>query len=273
VSLPNNGGNVDLPGVTGTLTYRLKYAYGQLNFDDLGNTAMHDVAQWRDRGCGSHAADTLRRLEEGIYRYRFAGTVFADREGFLSSSDLGASMHVNFPQNYGDFHVGVYNGETYTRPRRTTRRPSRSAARCAAADVRAAEGPPADRVYDGDHYVKEREARALHRTDHLREPVGQRRRAVPQGEGPERVGVEARGRGGGLLDLGDAAHELRPRGASPVGSHRAEQRGAAAPQRLMAGTAYWFPVQKGVAAAVLLQFEQLRYMGRRPRSRPRSGGR
>ena len=47
VSLPNNGGNVDLPGVTGTLTYRLKYAYGQLNFDDLGNTAMHDVAQWR----------------------------------------------------------------------------------------------------------------------------------------------------------------------------------------------------------------------------------
>ena len=32
-------------------------------------------------------------------------------------------------------------------------------------------------------------------------------------------------------------------------------------QRLMAGPAYWFPVQKGVAAAVLLQFEQLRYMG------------
>src|SRR5262249_14505930 len=38
-------------------------------------------------------------------------------------------------------------------------------------------------------------------------------------------------------------------------------------QRLMVGPAYWFPVQRGVAAAVLLQFEQLRYMGA-PHSKP-----
>jgi len=52
--------------------------------------------------------------EEGIYRYRFQGTIFVDREGFLTSSDLGASLHWAFPQNYGDVHVGVYNGEGYT---------------------------------------------------------------------------------------------------------------------------------------------------------------
>ena len=29
------------------------------------------------------------------------------------SSDAGVSFHYNFPSNYGDFHVGVYNGENY----------------------------------------------------------------------------------------------------------------------------------------------------------------
>ena len=53
---------------------------------------------------------------EGVYRYRFQGTVFAEREGFLSSSDAGASFHYNLPENYGDLHGGVYNGENYNKP-------------------------------------------------------------------------------------------------------------------------------------------------------------
>ena len=55
-------------------------------------------------------------FEESIYRYRFQGTIFADREGYLSSSDVGASFHYNLPGNYGDVHAGVYNGETYSKP-------------------------------------------------------------------------------------------------------------------------------------------------------------
>ena len=55
-------------------------------------------------------------FEETVYRYRFQGTIFAEREGFLSSSDVGASFHYNFGGNFGDIHAGVYNGETYTRP-------------------------------------------------------------------------------------------------------------------------------------------------------------
>ena len=54
-------------------------------------------------------------FEESVYRYRFQGTVFAEREGFLSSSDVGASFHYNLPGNYGDVHAGVYNGENYNR--------------------------------------------------------------------------------------------------------------------------------------------------------------
>ena len=48
----------------------------------------------------------------------------------MTSADAGASFHYNFPSNYGDVHVGVYNGENYNRSRgRTIRRPSRFAAR------------------------------------------------------------------------------------------------------------------------------------------------
>ena len=33
----------------------------------------------------------------------------------MSSADAGASFHYNLPSNYGDVHVGVYNGEGYGR--------------------------------------------------------------------------------------------------------------------------------------------------------------
>ena len=54
-------------------------------------------------------------FEEAIYRYRFQGTVFTEREGFMSSSDVGATFHYNLKRNYGEIHGGVYNGENYNR--------------------------------------------------------------------------------------------------------------------------------------------------------------
>jgi hypothetical protein len=52
---------------------------------------------------------------EGIYRYRFQGTIFEERIGYVTSSDAGFAGHYNFPSNYGDVHVGFYNGEGYSR--------------------------------------------------------------------------------------------------------------------------------------------------------------
>ena len=43
--------------------------------------------------------------------------MFAEREGFYNSADAGASFHYNLPSNYGDVHVGVYNGENYSEDR------------------------------------------------------------------------------------------------------------------------------------------------------------
>jgi hypothetical protein len=93
--------------IAGSLTYRLKYAFAQFNLDDWmthGSWVRLGIQQtpWVD-------------FQESIYRYRFQGTVFAEREGFLTSSDAGVSFHTNFPNNYGDVHVGFYNGEGYSK--------------------------------------------------------------------------------------------------------------------------------------------------------------
>jgi hypothetical protein len=59
---------------------------------------------------------------ESVYRYRFQGPTFEDREGFLSSSDVGASFHYNFENNYGDVHRGSTTARTTTARKSTTRK-------------------------------------------------------------------------------------------------------------------------------------------------------
>ena len=93
--------------LNGSLTFRLKYAYGQFNLDD-----------WTTKGSWIRAGiqqTTYIDYNEQIYRYRWQGPIFADREGFLSSADAGVSAHWNFPGNRGDVHGGFYNGEGYNR--------------------------------------------------------------------------------------------------------------------------------------------------------------
>jgi hypothetical protein len=98
-------------GVTNdSLVFRIKYAYAQFNLDDWmarGSWVRLGIQQtpWVD-------------FDEGIYRYRFQGTTFAERVPLpttMTSSDAGVSFHYNFAQNYGDVHVGLYNGENYGR--------------------------------------------------------------------------------------------------------------------------------------------------------------
>src|SRR5438067_9500493 len=91
-----------------SLVFRIKYAFAQFNLDDWmtkGSWARFGIQQ-----------TPLLDYEEGIYRYRFQGTTFTEREGFYNSADAGASFHYNFPSNYGEAHVGVFNGERYARP-------------------------------------------------------------------------------------------------------------------------------------------------------------
>ncbi len=92
---------------TGSLDVRLKYGYLQVNLDD-----------WMPRGTYARVGMIQTpwiEFEDGIYRYRFQGTTFADREGFEPSSDVGASLRTALPGEYGEVVAGVYNGEGYTR--------------------------------------------------------------------------------------------------------------------------------------------------------------
>ena len=94
----------------GSLTYRVKYAYGQYSLDDW--TGANFRQTWVRFGIQQ---TPYIDAQEGIYRYRFQGTVFVERDGGLSSADAGITAHTNLPNNYGDVHVGVYNGEGYSR--------------------------------------------------------------------------------------------------------------------------------------------------------------
>jgi len=91
----------------GSQMFRLKYAYAQLNLDE-----------WMTKGSfarfGMQQTPFLDATEQ-IYRYRFQGTAFAEREGYLSSSDNGLTMRYVLPSDLGDIHGGFYNGEGYAK--------------------------------------------------------------------------------------------------------------------------------------------------------------
>jgi hypothetical protein len=94
--------------LNGSYGFRLKYGYAQFNVDS---------SNWKQTWIrAGQQQTTFVDTEEGIYRYRFQGSIFADRDAGVSSSDIGVSFHTTLPSNYGDIHVGLYNGEGYAKP-------------------------------------------------------------------------------------------------------------------------------------------------------------
>jgi hypothetical protein len=238
--------------LSGSQTFRLKYAYAQFNLDD-----------WMTRGSwirlGMQQTPWVD-FEETVYRYRFQGTIFADREGFLSSSDVGASFRYNFSGNYGDVHAGIYNGETYTRPEvndqkgflvRGSFRPLRMHPTL--------RGLRLTGFYDEDAYVKNGERRRAigavtfeHRyanaafsylaaTDQTRasaaEVDARGWSAWITPKTPDNIGWE------GLLRF----DHLEP--SSTLAARR---------NRTIAGVAYWFPHEGSVTTALLFDFENVK---------------
>jgi hypothetical protein len=93
--------------LAGSLTVRLKYGYAQFNLDEW-------TGDWKQTWIRGGIQQTpFIDAQESAYRYRFQGTVFIERDGGLKSADAGVSFHTNLPSNYGDIHVGYYNGEGY----------------------------------------------------------------------------------------------------------------------------------------------------------------
>ena len=141
-----------------SLVFRIKYAYGQFNLDD-----------WTTRGTwvrlGIQPTPWVD-FEEGIYRYRFQGTVFVERIPLptaMTSSDGGVSFHYNFSQNYGELHFGLYNGENYQRVETNNQKgfEFRGSVRPFAGRTPVLRGLRAHLVYYNDRYVSDSERKRL----------------------------------------------------------------------------------------------------------------
>lgn len=138
--------------LTGNQTFRIKYGYGQVNFDDFAPKGT-----WLRFGLQQ---TPYIDYVEGVYRYRFQGATFVDTEGFLISSDYGVSTRFAFPMNYGDVHVGVYNGDGYQSQNDQTGVNNEKSLQIRAS-LRPAPGVPVVKglriagLYDSDHYFSD----------------------------------------------------------------------------------------------------------------------
>ena len=93
-----------------SLVFRIKYAYAPVQLRRLDDARL--VGPLR------HPADAVGRLRRRHLPLSFPGHGVRGARPLpatMSSSDAGVSFHYNFPSNYGDVHVGVYNGENYQR--------------------------------------------------------------------------------------------------------------------------------------------------------------
>jgi hypothetical protein len=245
--------------LNGSLTYRLKYAFGQFNLDDWfkyskGNWVRFGIQQ-----------TTFVDFEETMYRYRFQGPIFADREGFLSSSDAGVSFHTNLPSNYGDIHVGIYNGENYNKPEANDQK---------AVQIRASVRPlPTGAIdlrgirftvfYDKDAYVKNGDRTrfiALGSFEHTYVNAAFQYLKASDQTSITKAKIDANGYSFWITPRTTFGLEglfryenLKPN--DDVDAHR---------KRLIAGVAYWLPHQGNVSSALLLDFEQVKSNGFTP---------
>lgn len=240
----------------GSQNFRLKYAYAQLNLDD-----------WMTKGSwvrfGVQQTPYLD-FHEGYYRYRFQGTMFPEREGYITSSDAGVSMKYVFPSDYGEVHGGFYNGEGYSRAEandekafqvRATFRPMPKA-------TTALKGLRAHLFVDSDNYISDAKRDRLFGTlsfEHKLVNAGFD--VIATKDRTSRTKPELEGRGWGLWAtprIGSKGWELLLRH-----DHNKPDRDAdTTRKRNITGVAYWLPNLQKVTTAVMLDRDSLDVTGK-----------
>jgi hypothetical protein len=235
-----------------SLIFRIKYAFMQFNLDD-----------WMTKGSWVRLGiqqTPLLDYEESIYRYRFQGTTFTEREGYYNSADGGAAFHYNFPSNYGEVHVGVYDGEGYARtdPNDEKAIEIRGTVRPFARSAPALRGLRVTGFYFGDHYIKDAErTRAVGQVTYESTYVNAGYDYINAHDQPsiKVADVESSGwswwatprkplANGASLEALLRYDHLQPNEVMP-----------ATRTRSIYGAAYWFPHQGNVSAALLVDYD------------------
>ncbi len=235
--------------LNGSLTFRVKYAFGQVNLDDWmsrGSWVRFGIQQtpWVD-------------FQEGIYRYRFQGQVFSEREGYLSSSDAGLSFRYNMPSNYGEVHIGLYNGENYNRVEVNGQKALqvRASVRPFAKGTAVLRGIRVHGFYDADSYVKSGERRRADvgaTFEHARLNAGLEYLDTADQTSVTRTSVSGRGYSLWATPRASNGWEalLRYDHMTPDTSLSNQTR-----SRTVVGAAYWFPHQGTVTSALLIDYD------------------
>lgn len=136
----------------GSYVARLKYAYAQFTLDKW-------TGKFKDTWVRFGLTPTpFVEGRDAVYRYRWWGPLMPEKEGLITSSDTGASVHTSLPSNYGDVQVSLVNGEGYQKAEvnnqkalqtRVTVRPMAQAASTFLQAWRVTV------FYDLDHYMKD----------------------------------------------------------------------------------------------------------------------
>ncbi|HEV8336105.1 MAG TPA: porin [Candidatus Polarisedimenticolia bacterium] len=256
-----SGGNVD-----GSLTFRLKYAYGQFNFDDAWSKGS-----WVRLGLQQ---TPYVDYAESVYRYRFQGPTFADAEKYITSSDFALSAHYNFPGNFGDLHAGYYNGDGYTKADPNDQK---------AIQIRATLRPVPNggiikglrltAFYDADHYASDdARTRLILNATFEHKYVNASVEHLDAKDQLTAAAPEIEGKGWSVWVVPKFTRTPQSRDGSPppaaVGQWEMLLRWdrlkpdtdvEAEKERKIAGVAYWFAIQRPVAASLLLDYEEVTY--------------
>jgi hypothetical protein len=235
--------------------FRLKYAYGQINFDE-----------WAGKGAwlriGANQTPFVD-YEEGIYRYRFQGKVFTDAEGFLTSSDYGLSGHYNLPSNYGDLHIGIYNGEGYTSLADANGANDQKAFQARfslrpAPAVPVLKGLRVTAFYDGDNYLKDSKKRRFVANVTFEHPyviAGFDYLDAKDQKTSTATDIHAQGWSAWVTPRTPFGLE----GLFRYDELKPNKDVSAKKKRTIVGVAYWFPILKGVSSALLADYMQVRF--------------
>jgi len=239
--------------VNGSYTFRLKYVFAEYKLDD-----------WMTRGSwlrfGLQQTPYLDFMEH-IYRYRFQGTMSAERPHFITSSDAGVSFHYAFPRSYGGLHAGVYNGEGYSRFEANNRKSFqirgsvRPLPRHAVLD-----GLQVTGFYIGDSYIEDgsRQRGIVAATfEHPHATAGFEYYAASDQRSAAVDRIDSDGYSIWIVPRTAAGWEglLRFDRLTPDTSADGTQ------DLVIAGIAYWFPPTGGPSAAVMFDFEQTSFDG------------
>ncbi|HEX9427535.1 MAG TPA: hypothetical protein VGA64_07090, partial [Candidatus Polarisedimenticolia bacterium] len=236
----------------GSLTYRLKYAYGQFNLDDAWSKGS-----WVRFGV--HHTPYVDWLE-GVYRYRFQGQIFVEKEGFMSSSDFGLSTHYNFPGSYGDVHVGYYNGDTYSKAEPNDQKAIQIRATLRPVPMTGVvKGLRVSAFYDEDNYIRgDARKRFIYAATFEHKYINAGYEHLDATDQVTGVAAEVKAKGYSIWAIPRSTKGWE--GLLRYDNLQPNKNSSDAKTRKILGVAYWFKSQQAPAtAAILVDYENVKY--------------